>query len=892
MSTRTVTGTLVPVAGATSAQSLSFRLDSFPATNGLVTALWTSYSVTTGSDGAFSVDLQVPDDGSWRYICTLPDGQNFRFTLGPGSATTLEAILLSQVGDSTIDPDAVDALLASYQNTAERGQADGYASLDADGLLPEAQLPSTVAITVAMAASNSAADNTALLTAAIAAGARRILLPAGEFPINNITLTVDGVSIRGAGMPYPNDARTALVGGTILKGGALYLDYHTNITVADIGFDSTVTGTYAVFSGDSGTGQQNVLLENVCALGRGFATSHAFYFTAGNNIMLSNCRAYKFDHGIALRTSYGQVVNYYAEDCALTSITCKGIHEYDGLYHTLSNLIVVGTSTGSAGPLVVEGHDGRAAGNVSIANVAMVNVSRGFLIKSADNATGDGYGSVANVVISNATINGCQYDAVLCQNPNISHILCSGINARGVGASQPAFSNTSASTTVRLVNCWTDASVLLNGYFQRAQINGRELSGDAMTQADNLNRMDSIVHSIKNSLTAVYRLLDTFTTDRAAGAVHGTAAEPGPGTRYIVDSGSKLSLSGGAVVWASGVGDGDPTLSWSTPLTRIPGRILRVNLTLTTNRVYVGWWATLGTLSTRKCVIDYLVGNVRIVPQQSVTAINSETFGAGTYTLTVILRRQGAVYLVKGGSFTNNQILYIDSVDSTETLYPMIATIGTTTNVSIADASVLDDEWLPTPLASDGFSAAGTTDGLGHREGIEATAGSGGSGLAWTAQVGTWTITSGRALASALSGGVAFYTVPAGVANVVARCKLWRSAGSVGMVLRWTDASNHVLAYYDGTNFKLDQVVAGVVTNRISSTTTYADGNELMIVFAATATARLYYNNIYIGVTTSINAGLTGTACGLYTTSTANAIDDFVVIARGTGTEHAALDSI
>lgn len=51
-----------------------------------------------------------------------------------------------------------------------------------------------------------------------------------------------------------------------------------------------------------------------------------------------------------------------------------------------------------------------------------------------------------------------------------------------------------------------------------------------------------------------YAFRDLFTTDRAAGAVDGTAAEPGTNTRAVTDTGSKVSISGGLLSISGGEG--------------------------------------------------------------------------------------------------------------------------------------------------------------------------------------------------------------------------------------------------------------------------------------------------------------------------------------------------
>ena len=69
-----------------------------------------------------------------------------------------------------------------------------------------------------------------------------------------------------------------------------------------------------------------------------------------------------------------------------------------------------------------------------------------------------------------------------------------------------------------------------------------------------------------------YLLRDEFTTTRAAGAVNGTAAEPGPGTRVVVDAGSDLSIAGSQLVFSGGTGSyGDPGYWLGPTVSRVAG---------------------------------------------------------------------------------------------------------------------------------------------------------------------------------------------------------------------------------------------------------------------------------------------------------------------------------
>jgi hypothetical protein len=232
------------------------------------------------------------------------------------------------------------------------------------------------------------------------------------------------------------------------------------------------------------------------------------------------------------------------------------------------------------------------------------------------------------------------------------------------------------------------------------------------------------------------------------------------------------------------------------------------------------------------------------------------------------------------------------SSSGTGNLRPSLQTRGTAAVMTSDYIRVPTPAYLPVPLASDGFvSTFGTTDGAGHAE--TSGVGSGGSGLTWTQQVGTWTVSSNRASASALSGSIAIATVPTGKADVLADVKVTRSAGQGGLVLRYTDANNYLYANHDGTNAFIKQVLAGVTTTLITAAATYS-ANAVIRVDLSGVTARLYYNNAFIGSTASINAALTATAHGLYVTDvTANlTVDDFVAYSKGTGGEYATLDTI
>lgn len=385
-----------------------------------------------------------------------------------------------------------------------------------------------------------------------------------------------------------------------------------------------------------------------------------------------------------------------------------------------------------------------------------------------------------------------------------------------------------------------------------------------------------------------YLLNDTFTTNRAAGAVNGTDAEPGPGRRFAEDTGNKLSLASGSVSFATGGVNGDPRLIYN-PVDRRPGLVL-IGATLhTTQGANWGFAPGPGSLVSEGLRVN---GTSLSVRANSISLAVGTIATSTVYQLAVVLRTGGALHFIKGGSFTNWTLVWISSIATAAALRPAIEAIGTSSVLTSSHIRIAPERWLPAPLASDGFSVWGTSDGLGHAEGVAGGLGVGGNGLAWTQNVGTWQAASGVASASALSGGVAIATVNTSKADVIATANITRAGSSAGVVVRYVDDNNFVVAQHDGTNAQLVKRVAGVNTVLISAVATYVAGAEVRLICQGQA-FRLYYNGAFIGSEQTIaDAGLqSGTRQGLRTTDTGNTFDDFVVRARGSGGEYAALDA-
>ena len=135
---------------------------------------------------------------------------------------------------------------------------------------------------------------------------------------------------------------------------------------------------------------------------------------------------------------------------------------------------------------------------------------------------------------------------------------------------------------------------------------------------------------------------------------------------------------------------------------------------------------------------------------------------------------------------------------------------------------------------------------------------------------------------------------------MLASADLTITAGTqAGVVTNLDDAAtpaNFLLAYHNGTNAILDKCVAGTYTNLISAAATYSAGATLRLITYTSGgnlLARLYYNNALIGTEQTISdAGIkSNTIHGLFSTYSANLIDNWLALARGTEGQYNVMET-
>lgn len=384
-----------------------------------------------------------------------------------------------------------------------------------------------------------------------------------------------------------------------------------------------------------------------------------------------------------------------------------------------------------------------------------------------------------------------------------------------------------------------------------------------------------------------YLINDTFTTNRAAGAVNGTDAEPGPGRRVVVDTNGKLSLSNGSVLLASlAPASSNPLLNYSM-LSRLAGRLVKFAATSSSGSAPL----RCGFVEPGASGVQHTITFLSSFTVTSTSAgVNDPLWGSRTPTIendyVVVLRDSGAMYFQKA---TNWLLGWIAMAGSSSPVQPGIASILNGASSSVSFLRIPATLWLPAPIASDGFSSWGTSDGLGHAEGIAGGLGSGGGGLAISSYYGTWGAAGGVAQCSALNSGIGLAGRDVGTADMIATVKVTRSGGVAGLFVR-ENADDRVMAVHNGTNAQLIKRVSGVETTLINTAATYVAGAELRLICEGTK-FRLFYNNVAVGSeqTISDTSLQAETLAGVYTTDTGNSFDDLVVYARGSGGEYAAL---
>jgi excisionase family DNA binding protein len=307
---------------------------------------------------------------------------------------------------------------------------------------------------------------------------------------------------------------------------------------------------------------------------------------------------------------------------------------------------------------------------------------------------------IASVTISSATA-GTQAGLVLnldsASSPaNFILVYHDGSNLKVDEAVAGVYTN-KQSTAVALgagaLKVWRNGTKLI------VTLNGTQVG----TTLTNMTANTNTIHGLFSTLST-----NSFTNFLITTNLDGTQAEPTGGTRTVVDTQNKLSITGGQAVFAGGVTDGNPGLWYqSTKTTAV--KILMD--TVSDSNVTLGYTYLLG-----------LDTNTASYPGETAIAISNSSFlsvyqgtpiniGAPvnniSYQIATVLKSTGNYVFIKGGTYTNWTLMYIENRGSTSPLYPTVSN-GVSSTLTADNIRIPTNLWLPTPLAYDTFTATGS----------------------------------------------------------------------------------------------------------------------------------------------------------------------------------------
>lgn len=217
-----------------------------------------------------------------------------------------------------------------------------------------------------------------------------------------------------------------------------------------------------------------------------------------------------------------------------------------------------------------------------------------------------------------------------------------------------------------------------------------------------------------------YTLNDQFTTDRATGAVNGTAAEPTGGTRTVTGtdtvgiSGSQLNIT---------TGGNDTTGIKYSSQSRVAGKILIVESPSQYFKFAFGGGGYISNLGFMKYSNTLSTNGIDV---------GSVSSSGVTYKLAIVLRGTGEFYYIKGGAYTNWTLVYINNTLATSTLYPAYQGLDSGMSYTADNIRIPSATWLPTPLAYDTFTRGDGAIGSSEVGSPDGVAGYYASALAWT----------------------------------------------------------------------------------------------------------------------------------------------------------------
>lgn len=379
-----------------------------------------------------------------------------------------------------------------------------------------------------------------------------------------------------------------------------------------------------------------------------------------------------------------------------------------------------------------------------------------------------------------------------------------------------------------------------------------------------------------------YLLRDTFSTDVAAGAVNGTLSDSGH-VRTVVDANLTMSIAPGYLklngtsanydVFEYGVQTRQPGLIFISKLeTVVSGAATKIHWgsIVRSNPAYSGMYNGGVEISSSTAIafrngFGYVAGGIPVTSTSGMTVF-------------IPLRASGGILLTQCvGEYPLLQ--WIWGNNTITNLYPRISLSGSP-NFGL-DRQIVAGYWLPSPLLSDGFSSAfGTSDGLGHAEGIVGGIGSGGSGKLLSGT--TWSVSGGKAINTPTLGN-----------DIVANGNLetWTTSTNAGSWSKSVGGANSInqetTEIHGGSNSAKFDIVASSNCGLSQNVTTVVGRWYRKSMWAKTSSANIQFSNY--GVVANLVNLTAGGWANYVNVARATSTITFTSVAYNTGTTPAVV---
>jgi hypothetical protein len=213
-------------------------------------------------------------------------------------------------------------------------------------------------------------------------------------------------------------------------------------------------------------------------------------------------------------------------------------------------------------------------------------------------------------------------------------------------------------------------------YVDTSEVLSSDLKSIAYLVRNN-NGSSSIVEVAGATIEIIYDINDQFTVDESAPIPSPRDAIPGPGTLVIDNTSNRYSISDGKLVALSTSSWSGPGYYYSTPITRVPGRLVTAEVTIGTNS-FGGASVGLTTTPTftaydspgypldfnsNGTVVRWVYGNSSNIPIQTYESSEVTEYA-------IILRSTGAFILSRvPSSSTSWSLVWVDDTGADSQLY-------------------------------------------------------------------------------------------------------------------------------------------------------------------------------------------------------------------------------